>query len=119
MRTNFNVSLLNCKKHYTTVAADYCDRSRRKTKLQDNTQRQQREKNTTEILPFYLKTKQQKRRKKQQNRIQVEMIPTFTPPYLSSAKINLYICLYLKNHQNQLTFRKKGPKLKSRQWSAQ
>ena len=46
------------------IAADYCDRSRRKTKLQDNTQRQQREKNTTEILPFYLKTKQQKRRKK-------------------------------------------------------
>ena len=55
MRTNFNVSLLNCKERYTTVAADYCDRSRRKTKLQDNTQRQQREKNTTEILPFYLK----------------------------------------------------------------
>lgn len=70
MRTNFNVSLLNCKERYTTVAADYCDRSRRKTKLQDNTQRQQREKNTTEILPFYLKNKTtEEKKKKQQNRI--------------------------------------------------
>ena len=46
------------------IAADYCDRSRRKTKLQDNTQRQQREKNTTEILPFYLKNKTTEEKKK-------------------------------------------------------
>jgi len=100
MRTNFNVSLLNCKKHYTTVAADYCDRSRRKTKLQDNTQRQQREKNTTEILPFYLKNKTTEEKKKTTEQNISRNNPYFyPPPYLSSAKINLYICLYLKNHQ--------------------
>ena len=50
------------------IAADYCDRSRRKTKLQDNTQRQQREKNTTEILPFYLKkTTEEKKKTTEQN----------------------------------------------------
>ena len=88
MRTNFNVSLLNCKERYT-VAADYCDRSRRKTKLQDNTQRQQREKNTTEILPFYLKNKTTEENQKTTEQNLSRNNPYFYPSLLFLGKNQL------------------------------
>jgi len=73
-----------------TVAADYCDRSRRKRSFKTTHKDNKERKTTTEILPFYLK----KRREKEEQKIsRNQMIPT--PPYLCSAKINLYICLYL------------------------
>jgi len=71
------------------IAADYCDRSRRKTKLQDNTQRQQREKNTTEILPFYLKNKTTEEKKKTTEQNLSRNNPYFYPslPFLGKNQL--------------------------------
>jgi len=94
MRTNFNVSLLNCKERYT-VAADYCDRSRRKTKLQDNTQRQQREKNTTEILPFYLKENNRREEKTTKTEQNLSRIDPYIYPSLPFLGKNQLIYLFV------------------------
>jgi len=89
-------------RHLLSLAVDYCDRSRRKTKLQDNTQRQQREKkNTTEILPFYLKKKTRRDEKKaEQKLLNRNPYSTPLPTFARQKSTYIFVCTLQKSSKS-------------------
>ena len=105
LQTHIQFQILEAPAQALTLQTTVIDLEK-KNKLQDKTQRQQREKKSTEFLPFYLKKRKEIQKRNRQN----QNSPSIPSP-LCLAKKSTYI--FVCTLKIIISLRLDGPKLKS------